>query len=121
MKRVEIFSERLGGMASRKDAWKGLNKGARAGFAAETTAADPEVGGAPETLQMPNTPQVKALTLEAATTAAGAGGRPLCAGLKIDLKGVRLRRMLKNFITLYSNGCNDARHTGILTPHVPNL
>lgn len=37
MKNVEIFSERLGGMPPRKDAWQRLHKGARAGFAGEAS------------------------------------------------------------------------------------
>ena len=70
---------------------------------------------------MANVPQVEPLALEAATATANAGFRPFRAGLEINLKGISLGGLVKNFITLYSYGSNNAGHTGILNPYVPNL
>lgn len=37
-------------------------------------------------------------------------------GFKIYVKTIALSGLVKNFITLYSNACNDKRLSGIYTP-----
>jgi hypothetical protein len=39
--------------------------------------------------------------------------------LEVNLKGISLGGLVKNFITLYSNAGNDAGHLGILNPLSP--
>jgi hypothetical protein len=68
---------------------------------------------------MANVPQVVPLALEAVTATANAGLRPFRAGLEVNLKGISLGGLVKNFITLYSNAGNDAGHLGILNPLSP--
>ena len=68
---------------------------------------------------MANVPQVVPLALEAATATANAGLRPFRAGLEVNLKGISLGGLVKNFITLYSNAGNDAGQLGILNPLSP--
>ncbi len=68
---------------------------------------------------MPNGSRVRPLTLEVATATTNAGNWPLGGGLEINLQGICLGGMAKNFITIYSNGGNDAGHTGILNPMSP--
>jgi hypothetical protein len=119
VKSVEVLSEGLAGMTAREDARQRLNKGTHAGFTPEAAATDLQPGSATETLEMPDESRIGPLTLEAATATTDAGLRPLCGGLEIDLKEICLGSLIKNFITLYSNGGNEAGHTGILNPLSP--
>ena len=119
VKRVDVFSEGLRGMFARKDAWELLEKGTFTVEASEATAANAQAGGMPKALQMANPALVSAFALDAGTTAARTDWRPFFRGLKVYLKTITLSCLAENFITSYSNGFKDARHTGILTPMSP--
>jgi hypothetical protein len=106
-------------MPSRQNARELLEKGSLAVAASEAAAANAQAGGIPKALQMANLAQIKPLALDAGTPAAGAAWRSLLWGLQVQLKGIRPEGLVYNFITRYSNGCNDAGHTGILTPMSP--
>jgi hypothetical protein len=106
-------------MPSWENARKLREKGSFAVAASKSAAANAQAGGVSKELQMANLSHIKPLALDAGTTAAGAAWRPFLWGLKVHLKAIRLQGLVKNFITRYSNGCNDARHTGILSPMSP--
>jgi hypothetical protein len=106
-------------MFARKDAWELLEKGTFTVAASEATAENAQAGGMPKALQMANPALVSAFALDAGTTAARADWRPFFRGLKVYLKTITLSCLAENFITFYSNGFKDARHTGILTPMSP--
>ena len=106
-------------MFARKDAWELLEKGTFTVAASEATAENAQAGGMPKALQMANPALVSAFALDAGTTAARADWRPFFRGLKVYFKTIPLSGLAENFITAYSNGFKDARHTGILTPMSP--
>ena len=116
---VDVFSEGLRGMFARKDAWDLLERGTFTVAAPEAAAANAQAGGMPKAIQMANPALVSAFALDAGTTATLADWRSFFRGLKVYLKTIPLPGLAENFITAYSNGFKDARHTGILTPMSP--
>jgi hypothetical protein len=106
-------------MFARKDARELLEKGTFTVAASEAAAANAQAGGMPKALQMANPALVSALALDAGTTATRADWSSFFWGLKVYLKTIPISCLAENFITAYSNGFKDARHTGILTPMSP--
>ena len=119
VKGVDVFSERLRGMLASKDAWKRLKKGGFTVAASEAAAANAQAGGLPKAFAMAHPALIKTFALDASATTPSAGRRPFLWGLEVYFKAIRLGGVVKNFITTDSDGVQEARHTGILSPMSP--